>query len=443
MAPKLDKSPVKRHPEPANPPIRHQFRLSKAYSDNWSEELDGAINVGKPKMALKHTHPTFSMADWDLALAEAIKLGRPRLQRPANSPKAWKKALDEAITKGVVSKKVVYDVFTLHPVFFTESLTSNAVDIHPACLGHVTRILSYDVATRHPVVFTENLVSDIDDVHPAGLGYFSGPGSGHTHSSLWTTPTAITVSCNELEPMWSKAAVTKAEKPSALAKLSRETLRRATAPRYAHLLPLESTTIWQPAERVLSDRHLLSSTTVALPQTWKAPVMEYKDIPYGKLWLAENKGSPDQFSHVKAEHIQKKALSRPVALPRLSSTTLFEHKSSAVQETHWLHATTIESSGVASDYTEDQERSYTWASPSVSIEGQKHGAMWESRPAAVLTSSTLFSNPHTESWNRKKRETTSVKEIESTGMWKRSTAMPLSPTNWLLKKGISRVEFRY
>jgi hypothetical protein len=61
----------------------------------------------------------------------------------------------------------------------------------------------------------------------------------------------------------------------------------------------------------------------------------------------------------------------------------------------------------------------------------------------------MFSNPHTEPWNRKKRSDSGVDlgtgELENKEMWNHKWMMPESPRMWLVRceKRVSKVQFRY
>jgi hypothetical protein len=84
--------------------------------------------------------------------------------------------------------------------------------------------------------------------------------------------------------------------------------------------------------------------------------------------------------------------------------------------THWLHKTST--NGKAS----------------------KQSAKVEKNDPA---SAALFINSHAEPWSRKRRGDASSNRIESAEMWRPSMGLPESPTNWLVDRRASRVEFRY
>ena len=67
--------------------------------------------------------------------------------------------------------------------------------------------------------------------------------------------------------------------------------------------------------------------------------------------------------------------------------------------------------------------------------------------AKVREYQTMFSNPHTEPWNRKRSDSgvEMEEELESKEMWSRKWVMPESPKRWLegSERTVSKVQFRY
>jgi hypothetical protein len=172
---------------------------------------------------------------------------------------------------------------------------------------------------------------------------------------------------------------------------------------------------------------------------WTAPQTSKQVRAIGLTTVAKQSSS-DMFSHSKSEPVKKATASRPSSLPRLYSTDLFKLTTrSSESDIHWLHSTSI--------IPRVSSHSQTWMAPpsrpSAESADLKSNRMWEPASSPEISSSVLFSNPHVESWRRKRRESMSVKAIQSAEMWKRSAPMPESPKHWLVDRRISRVEFRY
>lgn len=128
---------------------------------------------------------------------------------------------------------------------------------------------------------------------------------------------------------------------------------------------------------------------------------------------------------------------RQLQLQSINSTQLFQScpipRESSI---HWLHST--------SKSPENPSRSLTWELPSiVTTEEPECAGMWEPRTAASSSPPSLFSNPHIGPWIRKRRDSTSTKDITSSQLWRRSAEMPSKPKHWLVDRRASTVQFRY
>ena len=92
---------------------------------------------------------------------------------------------------------------------------------------------------------------------------------------------------------------------------------------------------------------------------------------------------------------------------------------------------------------------HTWtAKAEPQITNQDKNAMWTSTAAVVVSSPTLFSNPHAEPWVRKRRADSGVEMedlLESGELWTNKWSMLESPKMWLVnaERKNSKVQFRY
>jgi hypothetical protein len=450
---------------PVRKPLRHQHRLVAAFRANWDEALAEAIAAGMSRKTIGIT----TKEDWASALAQAISQSNFKVQRPADSSEMWEAALSEAECKSTIPNNIrvlPYNPAVLHPVFFTESLVSASNEIHPAAIGHVqvTRTFRYDPAVVHPVFFTKSLVSTANEIHPAAIGHVAktpryDPSVLHP---VFFTESFVTIAAdvhpaaiehfskNVQNTMWKASSQTVARKPAMLwsktatssrdlsvqsMQLSGATIRKASATRIAELPLLHSTSFWQPTQSVAAEHNWLTSTKIKPGQTWvpRAKVPLTQNAEGNSMWSAKTT-SPDIFAHVRSENV-KQPSPRPVALPRLHSSQLFNKVVIPQSATHWLHETSAAAKSVT--------RSYIWTPPVPKEPTVHQNIMWEARSESSSPSPRLFPNPHSEPWSRKKREAAEPNEIECTELWRPSRDIPPSPKHWLLKRRFSRVEFRY
>ena len=328
-----------------------------------------ATTITKP---LRHQYRSNAAvrADWEEALAQAILAGTPEksLTRPFATLSDWESALAEAVALGQPTK---FDPTVMHPVFFIEPLVSSSIDIHPAAIGYVTKRPAYDASVLHPVFFTESLVSNAKEVHPAALGHLANKRS--QARGMWTSaPSSPPSECMQL---WSKNAGQARDASMHSEEFSGHTVRKALTIKPLNLPVLSSSTFWQqPAQTAKQQRD----------------------------WLTT--------AHA------KRSSSRPAAVQRSRTNTLFVKDTTEPSLTHWLHKT------------------------STTGKVSKQSAKVEKNDPA---SAALFINPRAEPWSRKRRGDASSNRIESAEMWRPSMGLPESPTNWLVDRRASRVEFRY
>ncbi len=392
---------------PVVKPLRHQYRSNVTFRADWDEALAQSILGGTPKKSL--TRFVASTADWESALAEAVALGQ-------------------------VTKHSKFDPSVMHPVFFTDSFVSSAIDVHPAAIGYVTKSKHYDASVLHPVFFTECLSSNASEVHPAALGHLA---SKKANGAMWTTSSLPTGS--EHTSLWSKNASKACDASAHPVEQSSQAVRKALPMKPLNLPALQSTNVWQPVKDSQEQRHWLitGSAQPAAAQTWvpRAPSSQsnvsgsFETVPVA----SDLPSTSEMFSHVKGSDV-KQSPSRPAALERLNTNALFSKNNIESCVTHWLHKTSITESAV--------KNSIIWtALPGK--QSAKSENMWNAGPAFDPSSLSPFCNPHTHSWNRKKRDDASLKKIESSEMWRQSYGVPESPKNWLLNRRVSKVEFRY
>ncbi|KAH6678337.1 hypothetical protein B0J14DRAFT_320036 [Halenospora varia] len=266
---------------------------------------------------------------------------------------------------------------------------------------------------------------------------------------MWTpdAPKATKVTA----ALWSKENSFQRETSASLPRFEESPARKVLAVRELNLPTLESTTFWQPIQKATTEeRHWLTARKVTA-QTWtpKSPAVELTQN--NSMWSATPAGnsmqSPDLFSHLKAGLVMKVFAPRPSGLPHLNSSELFEHEADQKSEnTHWLHATSksAEVGGTHMTSLKTRTRGLTWtAPPSIVAAKAENSNLWAPRNVTPLQSPSLFQDLHAAPWERKKREVTEIKQLESFQMWKPSMEMPESPKNWLVKRKLSKVEFRY
>lgn len=389
-------------------PIRHQYISTVTLRANWNEALAEAILASTPKKPL--TRRFVSTADWETALAEALALGH-------------------------VTKPSKFDPSVIHPVFFTESLFSVAIDVHPAAIGYVTKRKHYDVSVLHPVFFTECLTSNASEIHPAALGHLANKKAS---VGMWTRSPSSTDSGSR--PLWSKNAPKARDTSVCGVERSGQAARKPLPMQSLDMPALQSTNMWQPSNVIQEQRHWLTAANAGSAQsasarTWVpralSPASQSNTI--GSMWTGpealESASIPDLFAHVKGRPT-KQSPPRPAALQRLNTNELFSKNDAESPIAHWLHETSAASTTV--------KRSMTWTAP-LSKESSKNVHMWDAGLEFDPTSASLFSNPHVQAWDRKKREDTSLKTIESTEMWRPSYGSPESPRMWLVNRRISKL----
>jgi hypothetical protein len=138
-------------------PLRHQNTPSLELGANWDDALPGAIDAGGPKTI--PALPAAIKSDTHHPFAEGTPQCKPHFQRAHYTPEMWKAALSEAVTLSTIQRvpsAKPCDVTICHPVFFSRSLVSSAIDIHPAAIGYAERPAvssdkSYNIAIHEAI----------------------------------------------------------------------------------------------------------------------------------------------------------------------------------------------------------------------------------------------------------------------------------------------------
>jgi hypothetical protein len=212
-------------------PIRQQYKPNVALRVDWEEALTHAILAGTPKKSL--TRPLASSSDWESAVAEAVALGR-------------------------LAKPTKFDPSVMHPVFFTDSLVSSSVHVHPAAIGYVAKRPAYDASVLHPVFFTECLISNAKEVHPAALSHLANQKS---QAGMWIVSSSSPTP--KSTQLWSKNAGQARDASMHSVEFSGHAVRKALSMKPLNLPALSSSTFWQqPAQAAQQQRDWLAATQV-------------------------------------------------------------------------------------------------------------------------------------------------------------------------------------
>jgi hypothetical protein len=472
---------------------------------DWDAALLEAISKSKLRMQRPKATPEM----WRAALEEAIvkstlpiQVNSPRYDPAVLHPVFFTSSLvssvadthPAAIGHVVQLDALQYDAAVLHPVFFAPSLVSSIADIHPTAIGHVVRSQTPSMWTV-PLAHTTALEATVGSMWKKGkvaAAQFehdktetkrSIPVSKSANlpilesASIWQQPQSVSVS----ERNWIVAPkLTRAQNwmpTTAVPEVEntglwkpKSSVETSSPDIFAQIIisPMKKVSSRPPALQTLNSNELFNTTSAASNEAihWlhTTSTSMARTAPSAGMWMASKKviaskaSKPDMFSHIKAQP-KKPTTGRPAPLARLNSNELFSSAEKLEVATHWLHSTSSSSSNTpirSSPVTsvpapQPIKRSQTWTTPgSVSPEERQEGtSMWSSQPIAkVEEHQTMFSNPHTEPWNRKKRSDSGVEmqeELESKEMWSRKWVMPESPKRWLegSERRVSKVQFRY
>ena len=314
----------------------------------------------------------------------------------------WEEALAQAVLAGTPKR------FLTRPLANTsdwESALAEAV-----ALGHVTQSSKFDSSVMHPVFFTNSLVSISKDVHPAAIGHVkkrSPYDASVLHPVFFTE--SLSTNVRDIHPA-AIGHLTKQKSKIWAVSSSSPTVESVTCQK-------ESTQLWSKSAGLARDSPKRSVDFSGHPIR-KVPQMKPLNLPAllsSTFWQQPAKPAQKQHDWLTTTLAKRAPHPAPVQPSKSSALFVKDNAGSPVTQ-HWLHETSAAGSSV------------------------KKQAMTEKYSPA---SASLFSNPHTEPWSRKRREDASVSNIESTEMWRPSYGLPESPKNWLVNRRASRVEFRY
>ncbi|KAK6615414.1 hypothetical protein H4I95_00566 [Botrytis cinerea] len=288
---------------------------------------------------------TASVNDWDRALGKIVPTNTTRVQRPTAFAFMWKDALKEAIAAGtpkeiessstielprdtVATNESVlprYDVSSIHPVFFADTLISTTMDIHPSCIGHCIVMSPEPIPNSSLwVPKSASITSDVD-------------------SGLWTEPSK---SVYDIQPQFETSPL--------------DHSRRIIAQRDLELSTLESYELWQPSSVSRTPRNWLytsSKSRVNRNLLFQKPVVEIISNSDALMWELPTKTiqyTPDMFANLKHDHVQRPSGARNLLLPSLESTELYTVSEKSEPEIHWLHTS------IASSIAAGQNISTMW-----------------------------------------------------------------------------------
>jgi hypothetical protein len=307
----------------------------------------------------------------------------------------WEEALAQAILAGTPEKSLTRPLATLPD---WESALAEAV-----ARGQPTK---FDPTVMHPVFFIEPLVSSSIDINPAAIGYVT---KRPAYDASVLHPVFFT------ESLVSNA---KEVHPAALGHLAnKRSQARGMWTSTPSSPPPECMQLWSKNAGQARDAsmHSEESSGHAVRKALTTKPLNLPVLSSSTFWQQPAQTAKQQRDWLTTAHI-KRSSSRPAAVQCSRTNTLFVKDTTESSLTHWLHKTST--TGIAFKQSAKME---------------KNG------PA----SAALFINPHAEPWSRKKRGDASSNRIESAEMWRPSMGLPESPTNWLVNRRTSRVEFRY
>ncbi|KAF7877513.1 hypothetical protein EAF04_001190 [Stromatinia cepivora] len=322
-----------------NPAILHPVFFTKTLVSDVDSIHPAAI--GHTKLL----RLTASVNDWGRALGKTTSTETTRMQRPTAFAFMWKDALKEAIAAGTPKKVervdvieiqqsvavtttndyTSYDVASLHPVFFTTTLISTAMDIHPACIGHCL------VTTSHPM----------------------------SKSSLWILELASMTSLTS-SYLWKQQLPAVQELQANFEELASESKRRATVPKTMKLPILESHELWQPCPVSPVSKnwlHTSSKSNASRSFLFQKSVSTFINHTDGLMWEPSTriiKPTPDMFASIKHEYIQRTNTARSSPLPCIETFELYKVSKKSKPEINWLNTS------IATPIVKVQEVSMMW-----------------------------------------------------------------------------------
>ncbi|TEY71145.1 hypothetical protein BOTCAL_0100g00080 [Botryotinia calthae] len=285
---------------------------------------------------------TASVNDWDRALGKIVPTDTTRVQRPTAFAFMWKDALKEAIAAGTpkkiessssialprdtvaTSESVLprYDVSSIHPVFFVDTLISTTTDIHPSCIGHCIFISPEPIPESSLWVPKSASMKSVVD------------------SGLWTEPSK---SVCDIQPQFETSPL--------------DYSRRIITQKDSELSTLESFELWQPSSVSRTPRnwlHTSSKPKVTRNLLFQKPVVEIISHSDALMWELPTgiiECTPDMFANLKHDHVQRPSGTRSSLLPSLESTELYTVSEKSEPEIHWLRTSIATSKNIPTMWT--------------------------------------------------------------------------------------------
>ncbi|CAD6448216.1 e6dfdb4e-c340-4126-b299-fb6952bf947f [Sclerotinia trifoliorum] len=272
---------------------------------------------------------TASVNDWDRALGKTASTDTTRMQRPTAFAFMWKDALKEAIAAGTPKEVKRISVIEIQQ----STAMSNASDF-----------TSYNVAFRHPVFFTTTLVSTAMDIHPACIGHCLVTSSHPMFKpSLWI-PKLVSMTSLASIGLWRQQLSALEKLQPVLEELVSESKRRFTVQKTMKLPILESHELWQPAAIIPVSKnwlHTSSKSNASRELLFQRSVFTVTNHIGGLMWKPSTRtirSTPDMFASIKHEYIQRTTTARSSPLPCIESTELYKVSEKSKPEMNWLNA---------------------------------------------------------------------------------------------------------
>ncbi|KAG9231586.1 hypothetical protein BJ875DRAFT_545261 [Amylocarpus encephaloides] len=251
--------------------------------------------------------------------------------------------------------------------------------------------------------------------------------------------------------LWSKQNIVERNDLPQMTISPERLIRKSASTESVELSMLQSSRLWEQPASAVQKREWMTVETRARDLTW-SPRISAPKVSNSGMWtvqedLTTREENTQIFGHIAHDHIRKPAISPETPLPILASTELFQAQvDTKTAPKNWLHDTSkFLASTSLHMTTSNKGSSWTWTAPVPVASVNMEGVMWRVQPAINSAPLASFSNFHNTPLKRNRKQLSTLESIESSEMWRRSTVIPASPQNWLLKAKAmsSKVEFRY
>lgn len=480
--------------------MRQQHRPNGTFQSNWDEALREAEAASRTKPKMKKNvlsrfnqhveepvapakSPRFVKAIV-FPVAESVVVEKMRVARPnVPSTKAdWDIALEDAVSMSALPEVVQrYNSAVLHPVFFTETFTSAARDIHPAAIGHFSlKATAMNESSKALQTATHSSPKNISALWSSAIKATVTENTG-----TWIpTPNSVVRVPEVFATNMDSRNKAKSSSSEPLAKLNSYALfqPRASSTTSTHWLHSTSKTVAReipaiydtpempvtPLSLALSSISMLADTvsTPTAPaafvpkpskslrsMTWTMPPKIATTENQTDLWNQPAKqvlSAPDMSATSSMVRIRA-AAPQHSQLTHLVSTSLFAPPKPVSSAKDWLHSTsksspvietptptildTIVASTVpAVQITATRKCATTWKAPILApLAPESSSSMWTVNPviSRSLPSPMLFGTMNTEPVTRTKRADSAVGRIESAELWKAGAKTTNEKRNWI------------